>query len=58
MLSKLMEEYESKYGEIELKLFLDATEEDKIKILKECLDKDIQIYENEYFNDTYMEIVE
>ena len=57
VLSKLMEEYENKYGEIELKLFLDATEEDKIKILKECLDKDIQIYENEYFNDTYMEIV-
>lgn len=55
MLNELMDKYEKKYGEIELPMFLDATEEDKIKILKECLDRNIQIYENKYFNDTYME---
>jgi len=55
VLNELMDKYEKKYGEIELPMFLDATEEDKIKILKECLDRNIQIYENKYFNDTYME---
>lgn len=55
MLNELIDKYEKKYGDIELPMFLDATEEDKIKILKECLDRNIQIYENKYFNDTYME---
>lgn len=58
MLNDLLREYEEKYGEIELSSFYDATEEDKIKILKECLEKGIEIYENKYFNDTYMEINE
>lgn len=55
MLGELLDKYEKKYGEIELPTFLDATEEDKIKILRECLENNIEIYENEYFNNTYME---
>ena len=43
--------------EIELIIFLELPDQEQIKILKECIDKNQRIYENEYFNDNYMEIV-
>ena len=58
MLNKLMEEYKRIFKEeIELSLFLELDEEEQIKILKECINKKERLYENEYFNNNYMEEV-
>lgn len=59
MLNKLIREYQDLFNEeIELLTFLDLDEEEQIKILEECITKKQKLYENDYFNDNYMEIVE
>lgn len=56
MLNNLIEKYIDTFKEdITLNLFLDLEEKEQIKILKECLEQNKKIYENEYFNKTYME---
>lgn len=56
MLDKLIIDYENLFNEeITLSLFLDLDEEEQIKILKECIKLKQRIYENDYFNDNYME---
>lgn len=58
MLNELMSLYEQVFNEeIELIDFIELDEDEQIKILKECLNKKQRIYENEYFNDNYMEEV-
>jgi hypothetical protein len=59
VLNKLIREYQDLFNEeIELLTFLDLDEEEQIKILEECITKKQKLYENDYFNDNYMEIVE
>ena len=56
MLIDLYRKYEERFDtEIILSLFLDLEEEEQIKILKKCLEDNIEIYENDYFNNKYME---
>lgn len=58
MLNELLMQYQEMFNEIiELPLFLDLEENEKIKILKECISKKQRLYENDYFNDNYMEEV-
>lgn len=58
MVYDLIKEYEEHFDtEISLPLFDRLDEEEQIKILKECLEKNEQIYENDYFNKNYMEEV-
>ena len=54
-----MAEYEEKFNEdITLIVFLELDEKEQIKILKECIEKNQKIFENEYFNRNYIEKVE
>lgn len=58
MLNELLMQYQEMFNEIiELPLFLDLEEKEQIKILKECISKKQRLYENDYFNDNYMEEV-
>lgn len=58
MLNELLVQYQEMFNEIiELPLFLDLEEKEQIKILKECISKKQRLYENDYFNDNYMEEV-
>ena len=41
--------------EIELPQFVDAEYDEKIKILKQCLEKKEPIYKNKYFNENFFE---
>ena len=58
MLNDLLREYEERFNEkIELPLFLNLEEKEQKKIIEQCLDNNERLYENEYFNDNYMEEV-
>ena len=56
MLDKLYKEYIDMFNEeIELPQFVDAEYDEKIKILKQCLEKKEPIYKNKYFNENFFE---
>ena len=56
MYNKLMQTYIDTFNEdITLDLFLDLDKQEQIKILKQCLEQHKRIYENDYFNENYME---
>lgn len=58
VVNNLMDEYAKMFGEeIELPMFWELEEKEQIKILKECIKKKQQIYQNEYYNKNYMEEV-
>lgn len=58
MLSELIQEYIKMFKEEPMgNNFEVIPEEEQIKILKECIEKKIPLYENDYFNDNYMEEV-
>ena len=58
VLDELMDKYEKKFNEdIELDAFIKLDDDEKIKILEMCLKNNERIYENDYFNDWYMEEV-
>ena len=59
MLNELINKYIEMFGyEPDVNNFFQLEEEEQIKILKECIEKNQELYENEYFNENYMEIVE
>lgn len=58
MLNDLWNKYEEKNGPIELPLFIKLDENEQIKILKECLNNNEEIYECEYFVNNYIEEIE
>lgn len=56
---ELFKEYQEKFNdEILLGSFLELDEQEQIKILKMCIKNNERIYENDYFNDTYIEEIE
>lgn len=56
MLDKLYKEYVDLFNEdIELGQFIDMEYDEKIKILKQCIEKKEPIYKNKYFNENYIE---
>jgi hypothetical protein len=59
VLNKLLDKYEKVFKEaIELNTFWNLDEKEQIKILKQCLELHKRIWENEYYNENYMEEVE
>ena len=59
MLNELINKYIEMFGyEPDVNGFYRIEEEEQIKILKECIEKEEELYENKYFNDNYMEVVE
>ena len=58
MLNDLIDKYIELFGyEPDVNGFYDIPEDEQIKILKECIEKEEELYENKYFNDNYMEEV-
>ena len=56
MLNDLLEQYKEKFKEdIELSTFIELDEAEQIKILEQCIKENKRIYENDYYNNNYME---
>lgn len=58
MLYDLLDKYKEMFNQdIELPVFWELEEQEQVKILEDCIRKNQQISENQYYNDNYMEEV-